>query len=85
MAYYEYSDGYVSSLDFTDNASVNFEPIDSLVGDKEDYSYNFNVLNDISGDIAKDYPKMIYLDTVCKNMDRHTKNYGLLRDKKQAK
>ncbi|MBQ4155283.1 MAG: hypothetical protein IJD90_00580, partial [Clostridia bacterium] len=55
------------------NASVNFEPIDSLVGNNEDYSYNFNVLDNISKDIDKDYPKFIYLDTVCKNMERHKK------------
>ena len=32
--------------------------------------------------MAEDYLKLIYLDTVCMNMDRHTKNYGILRDPK---
>lgn len=80
MAQYEYVDGYVRSLDFTANASVNFEPASALVDDEEDYQHNFELFLQISSDVAKDYLKMIYLDTICKNMDRHTKNYGVLRD-----
>ncbi len=66
MAHYEYEDGYVKTKDFTDG-KVNFEPICSVMGDNEDYSDNF------------DYLKMLYLDSVCYNMDRHMNNYGLLR------
>lgn len=80
MALYESDNGYIRTLDFTNNASVNFEPASSLVGDNEDYSINFNTMLSFSEDIAKDYIRMIYLDTLCMNMDRHTKNYGVLRD-----
>ena len=80
MAHYEYADGYIRTKDFTNGAEVNFESAESIVGDDEDYRLNFNVLMNFSQEIAKDYLRLIYLDTVCMNMDRHTKNYGLLRD-----
>lgn len=80
MAYYEYADGYVRTLDFTDHASVNFETVASLVADDEDYNRNFDLLLSMSEEVARDYLMMIYLDTICMNMDRHTKNYGVLRD-----
>ena len=37
MAVYERGDGVVKSLDFTDNATVNFEPASAFMGDNEDY------------------------------------------------
>lgn len=79
MAQYEYDNGYVKTKDFTDG-NVNFEPICSVMGDNEDYSDNFDYFMTLSKDIAVDYLKMLYLDSVCYNMDRHTNNYGLLRD-----
>ena len=79
MAEYQYADGYIRTKDFTDG-KVNFEPISSVMGDNEDYNDNFNYFNSISKDIAADYLKLIYVDTVCYNMDRHTNNYGLIRD-----
>lgn len=82
MAKYEYSDGYIKTLDFTNNREYNYEPISSILNDNEDYDTNFNYLYSLSEEIAKDYLKMIYLDSVCYNMDRHTNNYGLLRDAK---
>lgn len=78
MAYYEYDDGYVKTKNFTDG-KVNFEPICSVMGDNEDYSDNFDYFMTLSKDIVVDYLKMLYLDSVCYNMDRHTNDYGLLR------
>lgn len=80
MAYYELDGGYIRTKDFTETGRYNFESAESLVGDDEDYSKNFDVFYSISKDLAEDYLKLIYLDTVCMNMDRHTKNYGVLRD-----
>lgn len=82
MAYYEMDDGYIRTKDFTENGRYNFESAESLVGDDEDYCKNFDVFYSISEDLAENYLKLIYLDTVCMNMDRHTKNYGVLRDPK---
>ena len=34
----------------------------------------------LSPDIAKHYLLLIWMDSICYNMDRHTENFGLLRD-----
>lgn len=80
MAYYELDGDYIRTIDFTEGASVNFEPMMSLTGDNEDYNDCFDVLYNISPDIAKQYLLLIWMDTICYNMDRHTENFGLLRD-----
>lgn len=80
MAEYLSEDDTVVSPDFTDGASVNYESADGLVGDSEDYAENFRVFWDLSPSLAREYLQIIYMDTLCFNMDRHTKNYGVLRD-----
>lgn len=80
MAYYEKDGKYIRSRDFTRSASVNLESMYSYVGDEEDYEKNFETLYEILPDAAKEYVEMIFLDTVCFNMDRHTRNYGVLRE-----
>ena len=82
MAKYEFCDGYIKSLDFTNNRQYNYEPISSVLNDNEDYNTNFEYFYSLSEEIAKEYLKMIYLDSICYNMDRHTNNYGLLRNAK---
>ncbi len=82
MAHYETDGQYIRSEDFTDGAKVNFEPIKALVDDDEDYSYCFEVLNALSPALARQYLVLIWMDSVCYNMDRHTENFGLLRDVK---
>lgn len=80
MAHYELADGYIRTLDFTNNGKYNLEPMKSLIGDNEDYSDNFNLLYSLSPALAEQYLQIIYLDTVCLSVDRHTENYGILRD-----
>ncbi len=80
MAVYERDNGYIKTLDFTDNASVNFEPASSFMGDNEDYEAVIAKLEKICPGAIPDYVKMIFLDTVVANPDRHTNNFGLLRD-----
>lgn len=80
MAVYERGDGYIKSLDFTDAASVNFEPASAFMGDNEDYSDVVNALETICPKAIPDYIRLIFMDTVCANPDRHTNNFGLLRD-----
>ncbi|MBQ8289740.1 MAG: hypothetical protein IJY01_02585 [Clostridia bacterium] len=82
MAVYERGEGYIKSLDFTDGASVNFEPASAFMGDNEDYSEVVRALEVICPSAIPDYIRMIFLDTVCANPDRHTNNFGLLRDTK---
>lgn len=85
MAHYELEDKYIKSIDYTNNASVNYESMSSFVGDDEDYQTSFDILREISREAAQDFVNMIYLDTICFNMDRHTKNYGILRDTQTGK
>lgn len=80
MAAYELDGKYIRSRDFTDGAKVNYEAADGIVGENDDYLYNFRIFKKLSSKVAKEYVGLIYLDTICFNMDRHTKNYGVLRD-----
>ena len=80
MADYSIEDGNICSEDFTNGAAVNYEAAAGIVGDDEDYILNFNTLWSISPELAEQYLQIIYLDTICFNMDRHTQNYGVLRD-----
>ena len=80
MVDYFPENGTIKCSDFTGGASVNYEAADGLVGGDESYDLNFGVFWDLSPDLAEQYLQIIYLDTLCFNMDRHTKNYGVLRD-----
>ena len=80
MAVYERGEGFIKSLDFTDSASVNFEPASSFMGDNEDYFDVVNALERICPQAIPEYIRMIFMDTICANPDRHTNNFGLLRD-----
>ncbi len=85
MARYERGEGCVKSLDFTNSAEVNFEPASAFMGDNEDYSAVIKALQKLCPNAIEDYINLIFLDTVCANPDRHTNNFGLLRDIKTGK
>lgn len=80
MAEYKRGNGVIKTKDFTDNAMVNFEPAFNFMNDNEDYIATINALRDLCPDCICDYVKMIFLDTICANPDRHTFNFGILRD-----
>lgn len=80
MAHYGLDGQYIRSEDFTDGAKVNFEPIKALVDDDDDYANCFEVLYALSPALVRQYLILIWMDSVCYNMDRHTENFGLLRD-----
>ena len=80
MADYEAAGDFIKSRDFTDNASVDFEPAVSIVGDVQDYIKIYEALKEISEDIAKQYVHMCYFDGLIFNMDRHEHNFGVLRN-----
>ncbi len=80
MAEYERGKGYIKTKDFTNNASVNFESAYSFMGDNEDYIDNINALRELCPDGVGDYVQMLFLDTICANPDRHSFNYGILRN-----
>ena len=80
MAHYELDDGYIRSRNFTDGTDLNFEPISALMGENEDYNDCFNTIFSVSPALARQYLRIIWMDSVCYNMDRHTENFGFLRD-----
>ena len=80
MADYQPENGTIKSQDFTDGAFENFEAADGIVGDDEDYALNFQAFWELSPELAEQYLQIIYMDALCFNMDRHTKNYGVLRN-----
>ena len=84
MALYERGDGCIKSLDFTEAASFNFEPASTFMGDNEDYQDVVKALEQICPEAIPDYIRMIFMDTICANPDRHTNNFGLLRDTKNG-
>ena len=53
--------------------------------DDEDYENCFHVLNAMSPELARQYLLLIWMDSVCYNMDRHTENFGFLRDVETGK
>ena len=85
MAIYKRGDKCIKSLDFTDNASVNFEPAFAFMGDNEDYEEVFSKLEELCPQAKTNFVRMIFLDTIVANPDRHTANFGLLRDIKTGK
>jgi hypothetical protein len=82
MAEYKRGDGCVKTKDFTNGASVNFEPASAFMGGNEDYIAVMGALETLCPNAISDYVKMIFLDTIVANPDRHTNNFGLLRDVK---
>jgi len=80
MAVYERGQGCIKSLDFTDGASVNLEHASAFMGDNEEYPDVVVALEKLCPEAIPDYVRMIFMDTVCTNPDRHTNNFGLLRD-----
>ena len=82
MAVYEKHDDCVITADFTENKRYDLEPAVAFVGENEDYTYSYKKLLEFSPVIASDFVKLIFMDTLCYNMDRHTNNYGVLRDSK---
>lgn len=74
-------DKYIKTKDFTEGI-YNFEPMAALVSENEEYIFNYDKLYVINKDLAKQYINIIFMDALCFNMDRHTYNYGLLRDKR---
>lgn len=79
IAHYEMDNGYIRTKNFLTDTDLNFEPMSALTDD-DDYTNCFEILSGFSEDIAKQYLMIVWFDTLCYNMDRHTANFGLLRN-----
>ena len=79
MAEYEICGKYIKSRSFAEE--LNLEHISSLVDDDESYLRCYKALCELGEpSLTEDYLRMLWLDTMCFNMDRHTGNIGILRD-----
>ena len=85
MAEYVRGTKNVMTRDFTDKGKYNFEPAYSFMGENEDYIAVVNKLRELAPVAIPDYVHMIFMDTIVANPDRHTFNFGLLRDAKTGK
>ena len=84
MARYERGKGFIKTKDFTNNAAVSFEPAYSFMGDNEDYTDTLDAIRKLCPAAVGDYAKMLFLDTICANPNRHTFNFGILRSNKDG-
>ena len=75
----------VKTKDFTGNAAANFESAYSFMEDNEDYIDVVNELERFASECIPDYIRIIFMDTITANPDRHTFNFGVLRDIKSGK
>lgn len=69
----------VKTLDFT-GGILNFEPAADLGCKKNDAVKNYQILKKLSPAAAQEYEKMVLLDALTYNIDRHLYNFGVLRD-----
>jgi len=70
---------FVKTKDFTEGR-CNYEPVEALVGEKEAYAFNYDRLTALRPSLGREYLDILYMDALCFNMGRHTKNYGALRN-----
>lgn len=84
MAHYEMDGEYIRTPNFVSGTSLNFEPMAALTED-DDYKNCFDILYVMSAELAGQYLQIVWLDTICYNMDRHTENFGFLRDTESGK
>ena len=81
MAEYTFeSDSLIRSTNFVDVEKYDYEPANSWMLDNDDYVENYRYLQNISQDLANQYFEILMMDTICYNVDRHTFNYGVMRD-----
>lgn len=80
MAEYQVVDGCVSSPDFT-GGRLNFEPMAYLTGEDEDYETNYKALQLLKPGLELEYLDILFMDALVLNVDRHTQNFGILRDR----
>ena len=83
-AVYEKDSGCIKTMDFT-GGKTNFEPAFTFMGEDEDYENVIAKLKELCPKAIPDYIRLIFLDALVFNPDRHTANFGLLRDKKNGK
>ena len=80
MAEYWAAEDCVVTRDFT-AGQFNLEPMAYLTGEDEDYGTNYNTLKRLRPGLEQEYLDILFMDTLVLNADRHTQNFGVLRDR----
>ena len=81
MAGYRIIDGCAATADFT-KGRLNFEPMAYLSGENEEFVDNYKVLKRLHPGLEREYLDILFMDALVYNVDRHTQNFGILRDGK---
>lgn len=84
MANYHLLDNCSATEDFTEGR-LNFEPMYNLSGENEEYAYNYDILLSLDPKLAKEYLDIIWMDALVLNIDRHTQNFGVLRERETGR
>ena len=79
MADYRIIDGCAATADFT-KGRLNFEPMAYLSAENEAYEHNYRVLKKLQPGLEREYLDILFMDALVYNVDRHTQNFGILRD-----
>lgn len=72
--------GIIRTRDFTEGASVQFESAEGLGLKSSDMGYNYDRLLELSPKAAEQYLDLVTLDVLIYNLDRHIRNFGVLRN-----
>lgn len=80
MAYFEKWENGTKTLDFSQNAHYDFESAFGLVGEDVDYITNYTAIHTLKPELSNAYLDLLASDALFFNFDRHTHNYGFLRD-----
>lgn len=78
--YIQISETLIGCENFIHNWNYNFEDAFSIVGEDEDTMYNMLKLTELKESLGVDFVYMRILDAIILNVDRHTHNYGILRN-----
>ena len=78
---YEYDElnRCVSSKNFL-NKDENLEEMKDLLDEDIDFDLNYDVISQVNPKFTKQYLDILFVDAICYNFDRHTGNYGFIRD-----
>ena len=79
MADYQVIDGCAATTDFTEGR-LNFEPMAYLTGENEEYADNYHALKQLQPGLEREYLDILFMDALVFNVDRHTQNFGILRN-----
>lgn len=80
VEYFKYDDNLVCCKSFTNNLEYDFEPMYDFVGDEDDFDVSIKVIAAIDESYIKEFLDILFLDAMLLNPDRHTNNYGFLRN-----